>query len=222
QYLLYDSPARFLSNLIIYDQLNHRFLIVIGATYPGGEIYAVIPPTDLAATVPSPSALDGFVNHYSVLYGVNAYKGKCFSVLTDEVGAVCLYDFSFDTKTKKTSKVTLKRNTSIASMLNVENARYQLLYNRPYLFFTSGVNQQLLYCYDRNANTYYLYKDFGKRITDLKANYDDGYLSLAVGLENGEFWLLDVKDEVLLQKGCNVLYNTKVDGKIVDVLYKNR
>ena len=103
-----------------------------------------------------------------------------------------------------------------------ENTKYHALRGRSYMFFVSETDPSVLYYYDLKTNKHAPFKVFsGRKIVAIESNYGNN-THVGVGLDNGEFFLLNVEDEVLVSgtEEDKVIYGTKVDGKVVDLFYK--
>mgnify|MGYP005982621355 CR=1 FL=1 len=86
-----------------------------------------------------------------------------------------------------------------------------------YLYFTAD---NVLYCWNR-INQVEVFYTFSSKITDIEryANGSDRE-EIAVGLENGEFYIIDASYESISGQKEKVLFKTEGLGRVVDVQYK--
>ena len=97
-----------------------------------------------------------------------------------------------------------------------ENSRY-CIDGSSYLYFTAD---NVLYCWNR-INQVEVFYTFSSKITDIEryANGSDRE-EIAVGLENGEFYIIDASYESISGQKEKVLFKTEGLGRVVDVQYK--
>ncbi|WP_294142950.1 PKD-like family lipoprotein [uncultured Sanguibacteroides sp.] len=220
QYLLVDHPKRELYDFVIYDRSGGRFMRIKGGSLSSAGNVSVVPvPANLPAEVPSPDKLSAYENLYSQLYNTG-YNGvaSVFSLLKDENGKVFAYSFA-GVLLSECKELTMKEFKA-ASLLSESTVLHRLR-TRPYLFIGKGKE---LYYYDLNTSTSYpcrLSTGFTGNITSIESDYSQKDNVLAVGLDNGDFYLLDVSEKAFMAPTLpEPIYRTNVPGKIVDHFYK--
>lgn len=107
-----------------------------------------------------------------------------------------------------------------SSILNGKN-QIAILPHRSYIMISGGSNNDKLYYYDKDTKKApIICKDFnGVAITTIDFDKTNNYI--AVGLENGDFYILNTSDETLAEGEAEIIYKSKNKyNKIVDVLFK--
>ncbi|MCR9013212.1 PKD-like family lipoprotein [Gabonibacter chumensis] len=220
QYLLNDHPKGEMYDMILYDKTQGAFMIVKGGSLSSaGGTSVVTAPETLPTGVPSPANLYAYENLYSQLYNTG-YNGvaSVFSLIKDKDGKVFVYSFAGPLlgECKELTKKEFK-----ASALLSETSVWHRLRTRPYLFIGKGKE---LYYYDLNTSMLYPYRlstGFAGNITSIESDYSQKDNVLAVGLDSGDFYLLDVSEKAFVAPELpEPIYQTRVPGKIVDHFYK--
>ncbi|WP_292266923.1 PKD-like family lipoprotein [Butyricimonas sp.] len=218
QYVLTDHPIQTMYNIIIYDRATQRFMTIYAAAYYYAGTPSVLnPPVVLPPNIPTPNKLTGYENLYSQLFNTSYYETGVFALLKNEEGKIFAYSFSYDTGDDVCTALSMSEFTA-SDKVN-ENTKFHRLRSRPYLFIATG---SALYYYDLNTNIAYPYKtDFSGNITCIESDYINKDSAVGIGLDNGEFYLLDVSEDVFMSGQIpEPIYHTKVAGKVVDCLCK--
>ncbi len=224
QYILSSS---YLYDLQLYDKASHRFFMVYGASYwDAGSLYVIKPPEDWdKPEVPTPDNMSGYEILDCQIKNPNYYDSDCISLIKKtSTQKLFIYTFSFNASSRRASNITYEEFT--ASALVGEHTLYSFLRRRPYLFFTPEAAPTQLYCYDLRTKTSWMFKNFGAKITSIHPEYfanNRGEIEeykLGVALENGEFYLQDIRDETFISGKDSVVYHATFPGKIVDIKYK--
>jgi len=95
-----------------------------------------------------------------------------------------------------------------------DNTHY-FLTGSQYLFFGEGNG---LYYYDFDLNTVKRYTTFTGNVTAIESNSEKN--QIGVGMDNGEFYVLDVSNEVLASGTAKIIAKATNLGKVVDLQFK--
>ncbi|WP_160289630.1 PKD-like family lipoprotein [Sanguibacteroides justesenii] len=226
-FLLFASQGSSTYNLMLYDETFHAFFMMYGASfYYAGKLYKLKAPADWDGTNgPSPENLSNYKMVYCQMKNASYYTQDILAVLKNKTdGELYLYTFEYSSSSNNVTakNIVYTRIPAVSAALMGENTKYHALRNRPYMFFVSETDPSTLYYYDLRTNRHAPFKTFsGSKIVALESDYSN-HTHIGVGLDNGEFFLLNVEDEVLVSgtEEDKVIYNTIVDGKVVDLFYK--
>ena len=222
QYLLTDYPERRLYDFIIYDKNKGCFMKIRGGSLSSAGVTSVVPiPATPPAGIPMPNNLSAYVNLYSQMYNTGANGvASVFSLLKDKDGKVFTYSFAGALLTE--CEEFVMKEFSAASLLTETTVLHRLR-TRPYLFIGVG---KALYYYDLSTSRVYPYQlnpGFTGNITSIESDYKQKDNVIAVGLDNGEFYLLDVSEKAFMASQLpDPIHQTRVPGKVVDLFYKDR
>lgn len=108
-----------------------------------------------------------------------------------------------------------------------EKSKFFMFRTGEYMFFSGGVANDVLYCYNLLNNSISKFKSFdGRSITTIVPNEGytyslwSGYPGIGIGLESGDFYFYDASDQAIFSEAPTELCHYPGFGKIVDVLYK--
>lgn len=230
QYLLNASSTTSTTyNLMLYDKGVNSFYMLYGASgYDAGKTYALKPPTTWEEndTVPAPDNLSNYEMLHCQMQSSGSYNMDIFALLKKKTTST-LYTYSFEYNSSSSnvyvSNITCKKVPEATTALMGDGTLFHVLRQRPYMFFIPANEKTKLYYYDPRTSRHILFKDgFGSPITAIESNQSTN-TSLCIGLENGEVYLLDVSEEVMINniEEEKVIYNSSVNGKVVDLFYKN-
>ncbi len=94
-----------------------------------------------------------------------------------------------------------------------------------YLFFTGGVNNDILYCYQANTNKTTVFFNAGASITALSFNEGYtmfGYTGIAIGTAGGKVHFVDASRSSIMTEGNPTIYKEfEGYGEVVDIIYKH-
>lgn len=94
-----------------------------------------------------------------------------------------------------------------------------------YLFFTGGINNDILYCYQVNTNKTTVFFNAGATITALSFNEGYtmfGYTGIAIGTANGKVHFVDASRNSIISEGNPTIYKEfEGYGEVVDIIYKH-
>lgn len=216
--------------MLLWDQQNRRYLRLKDSPYfsdESGELEE-LPDIDQKGYSQLNDMKMDLVYSDFYIQGHTSQQSAFFSILRDGNRYV-MQDFEImDDYSDYFITINYEEEFPGGYLLNGENLIDQLP-RRSYVFLTGGTNQSILYYYDKSTRKIQVYHDFkGTRITALRHSIDrQGATNnhMAVGLENGEFYIFDITDAVLAAGTSKILYPQagsipKRGGKIVDILHK--
>ncbi|KIO46231.1 PKD-like family lipoprotein [Sanguibacteroides justesenii] len=226
-FLLAASQGTSTYNLMLYDETFHAFFMLYGASfYSAGKLYKLKAPGDWDGTKgPSPDNLSNYEMAYCQMKNASYYDQNICAILKHKTnGELYFYTFEYSSSNSNVivKNIVYTRIPAVSAALMGENTKYHALRGRSYMFFVSETDPSVLYYYDLKTNKHAPFKVFsGRKIVAIESNYSNN-THVGVGLDNGEFFLLNVEDEVLVSgtEEDKVIYGTKVDGKVVDLFYK--
>lgn len=225
--LLQPSPSSSTYNLILYDNTFDAFFMLYGASfYNAGKLYKLKAPTDWDITKgPTPDNLSNYDVVYAQLKNASYYDQDVYSILKNKSdNNLYLYSFEYSSSSSNVfvENISYTQIEPEVTTLLDGDAKMHMLRQRPYMFFVPTAEPSTLYYYDLKTNRYVVFKSFdGVKITSIESDYRDDN-TIGVGLENGMFYLLNVSEEMLISgnEDDKIIYETQVDGKIVDLFYK--
>lgn len=174
---------------------------------------------------------------YNVLY-LDTYKddswsGLNYKSLIEKNGRIYFQDFtvssywggnSIDAEFGSQTEVTAE----LSSIINTDS-KYALFYSpadRPYLLITRGNTLYFYYFKGSAGNRVYKYHEFDAPITSIDVDNTYNYGRAGIGLENGEFYVLDFSDtvigEIMNTGDSKDKVSFKLDGlgRIVESIFK--
>jgi hypothetical protein len=228
QYLL-GSPS-VIYNSLLFDKGASCFYMLYGASYSNaGKLFGLKPPADWTPEtgVPSPDNLSNYDVIHCQIKSSGSYQTDIHSVIKEK-NTGQLYMYSFEYSSSSTTALNVRNiefrqiPPAVASLMS-EDTKFHMLRGRPYMFFSPGNDPSSLYYYDPRTTMHALFKgDFNSPITSIESNYSTNN-SIGVGLENGKFYLMDVSEQVFIggSEEDKVIFETQLNGKIIDVFYKS-
>ncbi len=226
-YLLSIPPSvAYYFNFILYDEVYASFFMLFGSSfYESGKLSRLKAPEDWdLAKGPSPYDLSDFDMIYCQLRNAFFYNQDIAAILKNrQNGKLYLYTFGYSSSSSNVNVKNIKYTEipgESSSLLQAAD-RIHMLRKRSYLFFSSKLAPSQLYCYDLRTNRNMVFTSFGgQAVTAIESDYGNDN-TLAVGLDNGECYLLDISEQVLVgEKKEKIIYKTKVEGNVVDLFYK--
>lgn len=212
----------YLGYIYMYDELNHKMVAICDEpqAYTGMVINVRMDPDGVNSEnfTPLDDMGEGTKVKFIGSYNVEGAKGRDF-VQVIKKGM----DYYF-----QTYKIT---STSGSSIMYAFDGNEELFVGNGY------VNDDSKYCMDGSSYFYFTadnvlyywnrinkmepFYTFQSKIIDIEryANGDDRE-EIAVGLENGEFYILDASYEAISGQKEKVLYKADGLGRIVDIQYK--
>ncbi len=212
----------------VYDRKTSCFYRLEAAgIQSAGKLIPINPPVDWSPTTGIPSPND--LSNYDVLYSRMKNSGTQYdihSIIRDKATGE-LYVYAMIHKPTSNpqnvcTRIDYDQIPSDTRVLMGEGTIFELLRARPYLFFVSGSDPYKLYYYDPRTKKHAVFKEgFDSKITTISSQYSNSN-SIGIGLENGKFFILDIKEAIIISniEEQKVLFETQFDGKIVDIWYK--
>lgn len=211
-----------LGYIYMFDELNHRMIALCDEpqAYTGMVVYPMMHPDSTHAEnfTPVDNMGEGTRLVFVDSYNVEGATGRDFIQLIKKganyyfqtykayMRSGALYLYVFDEK----------EELFVGNDYVNDDSKY-CIDGSSYFFFTAD---NVLYCWNRINRMEPLYT-FRSKIVDIERYAYGDREEIAVGLENGEFYILDASYEAVSgQKENVVLYQTSGLGRIVDVQYK--
>lgn len=207
-----------LAYIFLYDEQNKRIMGIqdVPQAFTGKILYAKMDPdgnneadfTDLANMgTDSKVIYTGSYSSGSIVYYVQILKkGDKYRIQK--------YRLRLETAIQTLYVVEGTESDFLGNGLVTDQTQYYLN-GGLYLFFGQGNS---LYYYDFNLNQIKTYTTLSGNITVLESNPNKD--QIGVGLDNGEFYVFDVANEVLASGLPKQIFKTENLGKIVDVKFK--
>lgn len=204
--------------ILLYDEQNNRILGIqdLPQSYTGKILYAKMDPQG--------GNEDGFTDLANMGNGTKLiYTGSYSSGSIDYFIQILKKEDKY-----RIQKFRLRSETAVQSLYVIEGTEADFkgnglvsdqtqyfLTGGLYLFFGEG---NRLYYYDFNLNQIKTYASFSGNVTTLESNSSKD--QIGVGLDNGEFYVFDVTNEVLASGTPSTLHKVENLGKIVDIQFK--
>ena len=214
----------YLGYIYMYDELNHRMMGMYDSPqlYTEKIIYVSMHPdsTHLPTFTPINNMGEGTQVMYIDSYSVEGASGRDF-VQVIKKGS----DYYF--QTYKAAFPALgdanlyvyggKEELFVGNGYVNDNSKY-CMDGSSYFYFTAG---NVLYYWDRvsKVEPYYTFPG-GATILDIERYAYEDREEIAVGLDNGEFYILDASFEAMTGQKEKVLFKAENLGRVVDVQYK--
>lgn len=216
-----------LGYIYMYDELNNRIIGVQDEPqlYTGKVLYARLHPDSTHLDTFTP--LDNLKG--SKVVWVDSYMGGSSTrtyvqLLKKESGYYLqTFNIAMGGGSSYLDVYNGKEELFAGSHIINENSKY-CIDGSTYLYFTEG---NVLYYFEKSTGdvkTYYTFTG-GATITDIERyaytpQGGDSREEIAVGLDNGEFYILDASFEAMSGQKEKVIFHAKELGRIVDVQYK--
>lgn len=204
--------------ILMYDELNHRMMAIqdMPQINTGKILYAKqdlqggnAPEfTDLAdmgsdtKLIYSGSYLSGSTRYFVQIFK----KGNTYRIQK--------FELRLESPIQTLYVINGTESDFIGNGLVSDNTHY-FLTGSLYLFFGEGNG---LYYYDFSLNQIKEYHTFSGNVTAIESNPNKD--QIGVGLDNGEFYVFDVTNEVLASGSSSTILKVENLGKIVDLQYK--
>ena len=213
----------------VYDGNKSRMLYVANGgtdwdynTVGAGKIEPLekMGPNDKINEIVPLDNMEGYAVLDMIMFGYGyPHYGLLLSLREMETGKVYLQFVKVKGSNAQPSVVEMKRY-EVKGLPEIPKVTTMPL-NRPeYVFFAVG--QDVYYfSIDNPKEPATLYMHFDSEISELNAETESGK-HMAVGLENGDFYLLNINGAKNIAEDKRVLYQSDVKvGRIVDIQYKN-
>lgn len=213
----------------IYDGGNKRMLFVAngGSDWDYGLVGAgkIEPmpakgPNDNIGEIVPLDNMSGYEVLDMVMYGYGyPYYGLLISLREESTNQIYLQFVKVEGSYGKPEVAEIKRY-KVQGLPAVPQVTTMSLDRPDYVFFAVG--QDVYYFSINNyKNPVELYHHFDAPITELNAETENG-IHMAAGLENGEFYILNIYKANNIPAGKRVIYKSDAKvGRIVDIQYKN-
>ena len=213
-------PAKFMNayHMLVYDGYNRRLIWIAYDTYQPGKINPLVYAADPKFTNLGDMGDKDLV--YCGYYKVSDFATSgYFALLKSDAGQYYVRDFKLYSYIFSAMVTDNYEMEFPGASLIKPDSKFLSLPLRKYFFLSSG---DVLYYYDKatleKAPKRYVGFD-GVRITSIQSNKDNN--QIAVGLENGKFYIYDITDKSLAGGEPQLVYEAETNfGKIVDVIYK--
>lgn len=216
-----------LGYIYMYDELNNRIIGVQDEPqlYTGKVLYAQMHPDSTHTGMFTPlENLQG-----SKVVWTDSYMGgtstRTFVQMLKKADGYYLQTFNILNGSGSSYLYVYNEKEELFAGSNIldENSKY-CIDGSTYLYFTEG---NVLYYFEKSTGevkTYYTFRG-GANITDIERyaytpQNGDPREEIAVGLGDGEFYILDASYEAMSGQKEKVLFHTKGLGRVVDVQYK--
>ena len=214
----------YLGYIYMYDELNHRMIGMYDSPqlYTEKIIYVSMHPdsTHLPTFTPINNMGEGTQVMYIDSYSVEGASGRDFVQIIKKGS-----DYYF--QTYKAAFPALgdanlyvyggNEELFVGNGYVNDNSKY-CMDGSSYFYFTAG---NVLYYWDRvsKVEPYYTFPG-GATILDIERYAYEDREEIAVGLDNGEFYILDASFEAMTGQKEKVLFKAENLGRVVDVQYK--
>jgi len=204
--------------ILIYDDLNHRIMGVqdFPQSLAGKILYAKLDP--LGGNVAGFTDLANMGTDSKVIYiGSYVVASKPFFIqIIKQAGKYRLQRFELRVESPvQTLYVINGTESDFAGNGIVSDNTHYFITGSQYLFFGEGNG---LYYYDFDLNTVKRYATFTGNVTAIESNSAKN--QIGVGLDNGEFYVFDVTNEVLASGTSKIIAKATNLGKVVDLQFK--
>ena len=214
----------YLGYIYMYDELNHRMLALTDEpqAYTGMVIYPSMHPD--STHVNSFTPVDNMGNGTEVVfidsYSVAGATGRDFIQIIKKGSDYYFQTYKAYSRSGSSNLYVFDEKEELFIGNNyVDNNSKYCIDGNSYFYFTAG---NVLYCWNRlnSVEPYYTFPN-GSVIVDIE-RYANGENreEIAVGLDNGEFYVLDVSYEAISGQKDKLLFKAEGLGRIVDLQYK--
>lgn len=210
--------APLMNYILFYDELNHRTMGI--QDFPqnsvGKILYAKLDP--IGGNSPDFTDLSNMGKDSKVIY-IGSYassKDRNYVQIIKKGDKYRIQKFQLRLESPVSSLFVINGTESdfIGNGIVSDNTRY-FVTNSQYLFFGEGNS---LYYYDFDLNKIKTYSTFTGKVTAIESNSNKD--QIAVGLDNGEFYVFNVSNEVLASGAPSLITKVENLGKVVAVQYK--
>lgn len=223
KYIFYKANSASVSYYVFYDETNHCFTRMNGATYS-------LSHTPKLTNTGSPFYWDQtqYKAVRDLIYGQNGYgnAGRSYALMKDTNGDYFVYLFTVGHYSPSMITANAERSIDLSVATEFNQANHYAFYTmQQILLYAAGSK---LYAYDYARNECKLIKDFGAEVTylamDYNSNNDTNHIIVATydNTEKGNVYGYTIEDN---QNAINV---TPVEGeewhtnlKVVKVEYRN-
>lgn len=214
----------YLGYIYMYDRLNQRMIAIYDEPqlYTGDIIYVEMHPdsTHLETFTPLDRMGEGTEVAFIGSFSVEGAAGRDFVQILKKGSEYYFQTYQASKKSGETKMFIFngKEELFVGNGLVNENSKY-CMDGSSYFYFTAG---NVLYCWNRiDAPFPYYTFPAGSTIVDIERYANGGDREeMGVGLENGEFYILDASYEAISGQKEKVLYKADGLGRIVDIQYK--
>lgn len=208
------------SFIYLYDNLKKRFLAVYTSSgsndYIGSKMFLQNATTPPAGWVDLNNQAGYTMKYCSDYANGNSYMNI---IKNDATGQYLYQTYKMQMNYTYVDVSNQTQEVFAGNGIVSDNTVYYRIRNSSYLFLCEGSK---LYFYDVNTRLITLYHDFGAgRIVDITSDAPSG--ELGVALDNGNFYICSLKNEVLGNANpgsVGILFHVPNVGKIVDLEWK--
>lgn len=229
--LLYDKNSERYFHLCDYRSWNNK-------KYSGQLIIPTVTNEYIYTEHPDWGKLNdmsGYKVLYLDTYRDNGWSGLNYKSIVEKNGRIYMQDFtvssymggsSVDATLNSQVDVTSDFSSLIGGDVNNKYALYYAQEQRPYLLFTHNNALYFFYFKGREGQRVYKYHEFDAPIVSLDVDNTKNFGDAGVGLENGEFYVLDFAEEVISDimntrdSKDKILFKQTGLGKIIECIYK--
>lgn len=207
-----------LGYILLYDEQNHRIMGVqdFPQSNAGKILYAKVDP--LGGNDPEFTDLANMGSNSKLIYSGSYTSGSTnvFLQIFKKEGVYRIQKFELVVESA-IQTLSVKNGTESNFIGNgiVSDATQYFFVNSQYLFFGEG---NKLYYYDFNLNQIKTYATLSGNITAIDSNSNKDLI--AIGMDNGEFHVFDVSNEILASGSPATIVKVENLGKVVDIQYK--
>ncbi len=204
--------------ILMYDDLNHRIIGIqdLPQLYTGKLLYTKMDP--LGENVAEFTDLANIGTDAKLIYTGSyvASSNRYFVQILKKGSKYRIQKFLLRLETAIQTLYVIKGTESdfAGNGIVTDNTHY-FLTGSQYLFFGEGNS---LYYYDFDLNTVKKYTTFTGKVTAIESNSEKN--QIGVGMDNGEFYVLDVSNEVLASGTAKIIAKATNLGKVVDLQFK--
>ena len=202
----------------LYDELNHRIMGIqdLPQAFTGRILYTKMDPegNNAADFTPLDNLGDDSKLEFCSSYSIGSTR---YYIQILKKGAA----YYFQTFELSQSNEILYVQNGVQSLFKAnglvnDDSKYCVIRDS-YLYFSAG---NKLYYWDRQTDQIATYYDFPEGANIVKIEPNDAKNELGIGLDNGEFYIMDISYDAMVGSTSKILLPMKGLGKVVDVQYK--
>lgn len=213
----------YLGYIYMFDERNHRMIAIYDTpqAYTGNIIYASMHPDSTHLPTFTPIDNLGEDSHVMFIdsYNVEGATGRDFVQILKKGSDYYFQTYKASLVSGETDLFVFggKEELFVGNSYVDDNSKY-CIDGSSYFYFTAG---NVLYYWDRvdRIEPYYTFAG-GAKIVDIERYGYEDREEIAVGLDNGEFYILDATFEAMSGQKEKVLFRAEGLGRVVDVQYK--
>jgi len=206
------------SYILMYDELNHRLLGIqdLPQISTGKLLYVKLDPLGDNST--EFTDLSNMGNDSKIIYTGSYMSGTSgYYVQIIKKGSkyrIQKFELRLESAIQSLYVINGSESDFAGNSIVSDNTHY-FITGSQYLFFGEGNS---LYYYDFDLNTVKRYTTLSGNITAIESNSEKN--QIGVGLDNGEFYVFNVTNEVLASGTAQIIAKATNLGKVVDLQFK--